>query len=59
MMVILHSEWEIINDPITVDLCVVFLFSMRVNNKIEHCFPRKVCNENKPTGLKTNVLENV
>lgn len=32
---------------------------MRVNDKLEHSFPCKVCNENKPTGLKTNVLENV
>lgn len=32
---------------------------MRVNDKLEHYFPCNVCNENKPTGLKTNVLENV
>lgn len=42
-------------DPITVDLYVKFLFSMRVNNEIENCFPCKVCNKNKPTGFKTNV----
>jgi hypothetical protein len=50
---------EEIHDPITVDLYVGFFFSMRVSDKLEHIFPCKVCNENKPTGLKTNVLENV
>jgi len=49
-----------IHDPIAVDLYTLnFFFSMRVSDKLEHIFPCKVCNENKPTGLKTNVSENV